>query len=133
VLDPTAGNGALLQAFPPQLRYGIEIDRDQVAAGDYTAIGGDLQRVYPLLKLAEQRRGGRLVPEGMPDDASDRREVRGSVRRGSRWRPVRRAVATGQVVGNTHLQLWDLRALERGGQSTICSISPRAIFSATGA
>jgi hypothetical protein len=52
VLDPTAGNGALLQAFPRQLRYGVEIDRDQVAAGDYTAIGGDLQRIYPLLKLA---------------------------------------------------------------------------------
>lgn len=52
VLDPTAGNGALLQAFPRQLRYGIEIDPDQVALGDYTAITGDLQRIYPLLKLA---------------------------------------------------------------------------------
>ena len=52
VLDPTAGNGALLEAFPRRLRYGVEIDRDQVAAGDYTAISDDLQRIYPLLKLA---------------------------------------------------------------------------------
>jgi hypothetical protein len=52
VIDPTAGNGALLEAFPRDLRFGVEIDPDQVAAGDYTAIAGDLQRVYPLLKLA---------------------------------------------------------------------------------
>ncbi|MGH8574764.1 MAG: hypothetical protein ACREX8_19680, partial [Gammaproteobacteria bacterium] len=52
VFDPTAGDGALLQAFPRELRFGVEIDPDQVTAGDYTAITGDIQRVYPLLKLA---------------------------------------------------------------------------------
>lgn len=49
VLDPTAGNGALLSAF--EHRFGIEIDPDHVRAGAYTAIQGDLQRVYPLLRL----------------------------------------------------------------------------------
>ena len=49
VLDPTAGNGALLSAF--EHRYGIEIDPDHTRNADYTAIPGDLQRVYPLLRL----------------------------------------------------------------------------------
>ena len=49
VLDPTAGNGALLAAF--EHRYGIEVDPDHTRAADYTAIQGDLQRVYPLLRL----------------------------------------------------------------------------------
>jgi predicted RNA methylase len=50
VLDPTAGNGALLEAFT--CRYGIEVDPDHAKAANYTAIQGDLQRVYPLLRLA---------------------------------------------------------------------------------
>lgn len=50
VLDPTAGNGALLQAFTS--RYGVELDPDHAKGANYTAIQGDLQRVYPLLRLA---------------------------------------------------------------------------------
>ena len=50
VLDPTAGNGALLEAFT--CRYGVELDPDHAKAASYTAIQGDLQRVYPLLRLA---------------------------------------------------------------------------------
>ncbi len=49
VLDPTAGNGALLQGWPEQLRFGVEIDADQVKAGAYEAITGDLQRAFPML------------------------------------------------------------------------------------
>jgi predicted RNA methylase len=55
VLDPTAGNGALLAAWPRERRFGVEIDADQVEAGDYTALRGDLQRVYPLMRLAGVR------------------------------------------------------------------------------
>lgn len=50
VLDPTAGNGALLQPWPREQRFGVEIDRDQAKAGDYHAIAGDLQRVFPMLR-----------------------------------------------------------------------------------
>ena len=50
VLDPTAGNGSLLAAFPSG--YGIELDPDHAKSANYTAIQGDLQRVYPLLRLA---------------------------------------------------------------------------------
>jgi hypothetical protein len=50
VLDPTAGNGALLSPWPAERRYGIEIDPDQVRAGDYRAITGDLQRAFPMLR-----------------------------------------------------------------------------------
>ncbi|MCP9491200.1 MAG: SNF2-related protein [Solirubrobacteraceae bacterium MAG38_C4-C5] len=57
VLDPTAGDGALLAGWPPQRRFGVEIDSDQIKAGDYTAVHGDLQRVYPLLRLAGVRVG----------------------------------------------------------------------------
>ena len=49
VLDPTAGDGALLAPWAQTARFGIEIDRDQIRAGDYQAIGGDLQIVYPML------------------------------------------------------------------------------------
>lgn len=52
VVDLTAGDGGLLQAWPKSQRYGVEIDADQIAAGSYKAIHGDLQRVYPLLRLA---------------------------------------------------------------------------------
>ncbi len=52
VVDLTAGDGALMAAWPAGRRYGIEIDADQIACGDYHAIHGDLQRVYPLLRLA---------------------------------------------------------------------------------
>lgn len=51
VVDLTAGDGALMGAWPADLRYGVELDADQVRAGDYKAIHGDLQRVYPLLRL----------------------------------------------------------------------------------
>jgi hypothetical protein len=54
VLDPTAGDGSLLAAFDPPYSYGVEIDEDQIenATGSYHAIKGDIQHVYPLLKLA---------------------------------------------------------------------------------
>lgn len=50
VLDPTAGNGALLAAWPREQRFGVEIDGDQVAAGDYEAVKGDVQRAFPMLR-----------------------------------------------------------------------------------
>ena len=50
VLDPTAGNGALLAPWPSDQRFGVEVDGDQVEAGDYHAITGDLQRVFPMLR-----------------------------------------------------------------------------------
>ncbi|WP_170178770.1 helicase-related protein [Solirubrobacter pauli] len=52
VLDLTAGDGSLITGWPKGRRYGIEIDSDQVESGDYYAIHGDLQRVYPLLRLS---------------------------------------------------------------------------------
>lgn len=52
VLDLTAGDGSLISGWPNGRRYGIEIDADQIDAGDYYAIHGDLQRVYPLLRLS---------------------------------------------------------------------------------
>jgi hypothetical protein len=55
VLDPTAGDGALMAAWPRERRFGVEIDLDQVEAGDYTALRGDLQRLYPLMRLAGVR------------------------------------------------------------------------------
>lgn len=50
VLDPTAGNGALLAPWPSDQRFGVEIDGDQVNVGDYHSITGDLQRVFPMLR-----------------------------------------------------------------------------------
>ncbi len=50
-VDLTAGDGSLLMGVEPDFRFGIEIDADQVKAGTYTAIQGDLQRAYPLLRL----------------------------------------------------------------------------------
>ncbi len=50
VLDPTAGNGALLAPWPKDQRFGVEIDGDQAQAGDYHAITGDVQRVFPMLR-----------------------------------------------------------------------------------
>jgi hypothetical protein len=55
VLDPTAGNGALMAGWPPERRFGVEIDPDQAEAGDYAALRGDLQRLYPLMRLAGVR------------------------------------------------------------------------------
>jgi len=49
VVDLTAGNGSLISKFPRDHRFGIEIDPDQARAG-YTAIVGDIQKVYPLLR-----------------------------------------------------------------------------------
>jgi hypothetical protein len=54
-LDLTAGNGALLAGVDESLRFGIEIDADQVKAGAYEAIHGDVQRAYPLLRLLGTR------------------------------------------------------------------------------
>ena len=56
VFDPTAGDGALLSGFDKSGRFGAEIDADQVVASwqrdrPYTAVRGDLQHVYPLLRL----------------------------------------------------------------------------------
>lgn len=50
-LDLTAGDGSLLAEVEPDFRFGIEIDADQVKAGAYEAIQGDVQRAYPLLRL----------------------------------------------------------------------------------
>jgi SNF2-related domain/Helicase conserved C-terminal domain len=50
VLDLTAGNGALLASWPNDQRFGVEIDGDQVGAGEYHAITGDVQRVFPMLR-----------------------------------------------------------------------------------
>jgi hypothetical protein len=40
VLDPTAGDGALMAAWPRERRFGVEIDPDQAEARDYTALRG---------------------------------------------------------------------------------------------
>jgi len=55
ILDPTAGNGALIKHFPKDCQFGIEIDPDQVRDCQYTAINGDLQKCYPLLRVADVR------------------------------------------------------------------------------
>ncbi|MFQ6039807.1 MAG: hypothetical protein ACE5PV_03040, partial [Candidatus Poribacteria bacterium] len=49
-LDLTAGNGALLNAFPEGLRFGVEIDPDQTKNAGYNALQGDIQKVYPLMR-----------------------------------------------------------------------------------
>jgi len=49
-LDLTAGNGALLAAFPENLRFGVEIDPDQTKNASYNALTGDIQKVYPLMR-----------------------------------------------------------------------------------
>jgi hypothetical protein len=54
-LDLTAGNGALLAGVDPDLRFGIEIDRDQIEAHSYEAIHGDVQHAVPLLRLLGTR------------------------------------------------------------------------------
>ncbi len=54
-LDPTAGDGSLLAGVDPEHRFGIEIDADQVKAGTYEAIHGDVQRAYPLLRVLGTR------------------------------------------------------------------------------
>lgn len=55
VLDPTAGNGGLIREFPENNQFGIEIDPVQVKDCKYTAINGDLQKVQPLLRMADMR------------------------------------------------------------------------------
>ena len=80
VLDPTAGAGNLLEHFDERARYGIEIDRDHVAAATekaasrgaeareraeegageapgvrYRAAWGDVQRIVPMLRAAGLR------------------------------------------------------------------------------
>ena len=51
-LDPTAGDGGLLDWLQFGARYGIEIDRDQIEMGSYkhNSIRADVQRVYPFLR-----------------------------------------------------------------------------------
>lgn len=57
VLDVSAGDGSLLAAWQPSLRFGVEIDPDQVEAAEagYTPLLGDLQRLYPLLRASGLR------------------------------------------------------------------------------
>lgn len=54
-LDLTAGDGSLLAGVDVDARFGVEIDADQVAAGDYQAIQGDAQLAYPLMRLLGTR------------------------------------------------------------------------------
>ncbi len=49
VLDITAGAGALLAPWGTEQRFGVEMDRDWARCGDYHAINGDIQRVFPML------------------------------------------------------------------------------------
>lgn len=51
-LDPTAGDGSLLEWVMTANRYGIEIDNDQIEAGNYRprSINSDIQKAYPLLR-----------------------------------------------------------------------------------
>jgi SNF2 family DNA or RNA helicase len=53
VLDPTAGDGSLLRMIDPNHAFGVEIDADQIrnAENGYNAINGDIQHVYPLLRM----------------------------------------------------------------------------------
>jgi hypothetical protein len=50
-LDLTAGDGSLLSALDRPARFGIEIDADHVDDDRYTAIQGDVQSAYPLLRV----------------------------------------------------------------------------------
>lgn len=54
-LDLTAGNGALLAGVDRELRFGIEIDQDQIEPHSYEAIHGDVQQAAPLLRLLGTR------------------------------------------------------------------------------
>lgn len=55
VLDFTAGNGALLEPYYKDSRFGIEIDRDHAKAADYNLIGGDAQKIVPMLRASGLR------------------------------------------------------------------------------
>ena len=50
VVDLTAGDGSLIAKFDMKYRYGVEIDPDQTMKGNYKAITGDMQKVYPLFR-----------------------------------------------------------------------------------
>ena len=57
VLDLTAGDGSLLAPYASQHRIGVEIDADQIRAAKqgkrpYAGLHGDVQRLFPLLRLA---------------------------------------------------------------------------------
>jgi hypothetical protein len=54
-LDLTAGDGSLLAGLEREARFGIEIDADHVDSDRYTAIQGDVQSAYPLLRLLGAR------------------------------------------------------------------------------
>lgn len=59
VLDPTAGAGDLLKPYPEHKRFGVEIDGDHakddgyLTDGYYTALHGDIQRVYGIMRIAD--------------------------------------------------------------------------------
>ncbi len=57
VLDPTAGDGALLSRLPEHTRFGIEIDADHTRQSQrsYRAITGDVQKVAPMMRAAGLR------------------------------------------------------------------------------
>ncbi len=54
-VDLTAGNGSLLSGLERRARFGIEIDPDHLAEPSFTAIQGDLQHAYPLLRVLGTR------------------------------------------------------------------------------
>lgn len=71
--DLTAGNGGILNAFPEDHRFGIEIDQDMIDAGEYCSITADLQKLYPLMKRIDLRVPGIAInpPFGLQwEDAS---------------------------------------------------------------
>lgn len=79
--DPTAGSGALLSAWPAEHRFGVEIDADHADTGDYEAITGDIQRIYPLMRLAQLRFDAVVAnpPFGLEWTAPDGTRVNSSV------------------------------------------------------
>jgi hypothetical protein len=50
-LDLTAGDGSMLSMLDRPARFGIEIDADHIDEDRYTAIHGDTQSAYPLLRV----------------------------------------------------------------------------------
>ena len=54
-LDLSAGDGSLLAGLDPAARFGIEIDADHIDDERYTAIHGDAQSAYPLLRVLGAR------------------------------------------------------------------------------
>lgn len=92
-LDLTAGDGALLAPLERACRFGIEIDADQVQAGDYTALTGDVQRIYPMLRLlrAQVPRLACNPPFGLDWTAPDGRRENSTV---ATWRMAQALLAS---------------------------------------